>query len=48
MINSQNTNLNELLSNKKVIVTGGTGLIGRQVVNFLTKTKSETSGSLIL
>ena len=47
MINSQNTNLNELLSNKKVIVTGGTGLIGRQVVNFLTKTNCNvTSVSL--
>ena len=37
MINSQNINFNESLSNKKVIVTGGTGLIGRQIINFLTK-----------
>ena len=37
MINSQNTNLNESLSNKKVIVTGGTGLIGRQIIDILTK-----------
>jgi len=37
MKNSNNTNSIESLSNKKIIVTGGTGLIGRQIINFLTK-----------
>ena len=37
MINSKNTNSIESLSHKKIIVTGGTGLIGRQIINFLTK-----------
>tara|TARA_B100001013_G_scaffold314315_1_gene220783 strand:- start:4535 stop:5536 length:1002 start_codon:yes stop_codon:yes gene_type:complete len=37
MNNSNNTNLIKSLSNKKIIVTGGTGLIGRQIINLLTK-----------
>ena len=37
MINLQNKNFKTELSNKKVIVTGGTGLIGRQIIDLLTE-----------